>query len=254
MLDHLSSFYRMNQGILRPIQRLFWKVRPALASNPVACGLWEGLFEMRRLKLPLFDLRRLGAFVQEPVLVPGMRQEEHDIDAPLNDLLFLLHLGKRLDARRILEIGTYRAKTAYTLSLNLPLAEIVSFDLERVESFYRSALEANPLYSLRIADFAGAGADLSRERPFDLIFIDAGHRKHEVLADSKIALSILAPGGAIVWHDYRRNEFFNPGLEVPEALHELAATVPIEHAPGTTCALHWPAPAASSPDGAVDKS
>jgi hypothetical protein len=38
--------------------------------------------------------------------------------------------------------------------------------------------------------------------PFDLIFIDGAHHYDFVLSDTRNARACIAPGGAIVWHDY----------------------------------------------------
>ena len=38
--------------------------------------------------------------------------------------------------------------------------------------------------------------------PFDLIFIDGAHHYEFVARDTENARAHLAPGGAIVWHDY----------------------------------------------------
>jgi predicted O-methyltransferase YrrM len=136
-------------------------------------------------------------------------------------------------------VGTYRARTTYAFQLNAPQSKIISYDIRKVASAYRSELEQNALVELRLADFSTQKAALGAEAPFDLIFIDGGHRTAEVLADSEIAFSILSPSGVIVWHDYRVNEFFNPGLQVPEALHQLSPKYAIRRVPGTTCAVYF---------------
>jgi predicted O-methyltransferase YrrM len=38
--------------------------------------------------------------------------------------------------------------------------------------------------------------------PFDLVLIDGDHTTPYVLADTRKALSVLAAGGIILWHDY----------------------------------------------------
>jgi predicted O-methyltransferase YrrM len=98
--------------------------------------------------------------------------------------------------------------------------------------------ESSARASLRRAAFHKADS-LIREAPFEFIFIDAGHRYEEVLNDSRRALEVLSPNGCVVWHDYRLNEFFNPGLEVPEALSVIRKLngLDIRSVPATTCAV-----------------
>ena len=50
----------------------------------------------------------------------------------------------------------------------------------------------------------------------DLVYIDGGHDRETVLADTKLAREILAPGGVIVWHDYG-----NDTVEVTGAIYDL---------------------------------
>jgi predicted O-methyltransferase YrrM len=39
-------------------------------------------------------------------------------------------------------------------------------------------------------------------RPFDLAFIDGDHTSPYVLSDTRNTLSVLNPGGIVIWHDY----------------------------------------------------
>ena len=42
----------------------------------------------------------------------------------------------------------------------------------------------------------------SAQRQFDLAYIDASHRRDEVMNDSLGVWQILAPGGIVIWDDY----------------------------------------------------
>jgi len=221
----------------KPLNRAFWKIRPSLVSSPLICGAWQSFCEKGRLTLPALQEDFLHRLALEEVIIPGTRDPGHGQDAPLADLLCLLQLAQALRPKRLLEVGTYRAKTTYAFHRNLPGTEIVSYDIMRVDSPYRSYLESHSDISLRIEDFSRS-EDLRNEAPFDFIFIDAGHRYKEVLDDSAKCFEVLSPHGCIVWHDYRINEFLNPGLEVPEALGEISQRFPIYSIPGTTCAIY----------------
>jgi hypothetical protein len=218
------------------IKTLFWKMRPALVRSPLCCGLWQSVCERNRLHLPMLPARCLSDFATESVLLPGTKDLEHGQDAPLADLVFLLQLIRKLKPKSILEVGTYRAKTTFAFAQNASDAKIVSYDIARIESPYRDFLESNSLHELRIDNFS-KNTQVHSEPAFDFIFIDAGHRFDEVLSDSRICFQIVSEKGCIVWHDYRTNEFLNPGLEVPEALDVLQRERPIYAVPGTTCAL-----------------
>jgi predicted O-methyltransferase YrrM len=68
------------------------------------------------------------------------------------------------------------------------------------------------------------------EDGFDLIFIDASHSYEYVKNNSESALSILAPGDLVFWHDY-----VSP-IELTDVfryLNELGRTFPLQHIRGT---------------------
>ena len=236
---------RKLRPVLAPLHKLFWKLHPCLERSPLACGIWQAVAERNRLKLSAIDERFIQAFRRSEIILPGVREVAFGEDAPLDDIQFLLQLARWIEPRRILEVGTYRARTTYALMLNAPGAQIVSYDIQTISSEYREQLSQNSLASLRTGDFSKQKEALKAEPPFDLIFIDGGHRLHEVLIDSDIAFSVLSDRGAIVWHDYRKNQFCNPGLQVPEALHQIAPNHLVFSVPGTTCAIHL-APALQS--------
>jgi predicted O-methyltransferase YrrM len=50
----------------------------------------------------------------------------------------------------------------------------------------------------------------------DAIFIDGDHSERAVLHDSRLADTLVRPGGIIIWHDYA-----NPTVEVTRALDNL---------------------------------
>ena len=63
---------------------------------------------------------------------------------PLADMLFLLNAAKARQAKRILEVGTYRARTTYALHLNCPDATIVSYNIQVLDGEYRRRLSGQP--------------------------------------------------------------------------------------------------------------
>jgi predicted O-methyltransferase YrrM len=218
----------------------------SLKRFPLVEAAYRVLCNFGRLNLPEIAPERLIT-LDEDIVIPMASPLSADLDAPGADLFFLLSLARSLRPRRILEVGTFRARTTCALKLNCPDAAVVSYDIAAVESPYRSRVLKLPGVELRLGAFASAGPALLAEEKYDLIFVDGSHTFEDALADSRIALQIVSPAGFIVWHDYRRNIPVTHRIRVPEALDRLVAEkgCAVFHVLGTTCAIHSPALAAS---------
>ncbi len=220
--------------LLMPAYR---RLRDFCKTDPLVTGLYRKTFDRGRLTLPVINAEDLGpsaGSLELPVQYPLLAGE----DTPLPDLIFLLNLAKGRRVRRILEVGTYRARTTYALHLNCPEAQIVSYDIQALDSPFREELSRTSRVELRHASFSASAPALRAEPAFDLIFVDGSHFFEDVLADSRLALEILAPEGIVVWHDYRPNDYFRRELRVPEALNVLKRERPIYAVRGTMCAVH----------------
>jgi predicted O-methyltransferase YrrM len=200
--------------------------------------LYRKLLDRGRLTLPSIAAESLApaaGTVQFPLEYPLFAGE----DTPLEDMLFLLNLAKGRKAGRILEVGTYRARTTLAFHLNCPEAEIVSYDIQALESPFREVLRAAPGVQLRLASFIESAPALRREERFDVIFVDGSHFFEHVIADSRLALELVSPKGIIVWHDYRPNNHARQNeLRVPEALAVIRRDTPVFAVPRTMCAVH----------------
>jgi len=193
-----------------------------------------------RLKLPSRPGESFGPPAGE-IELPALYPLAGSKDTPLHDLLVLLNLARGRKAGRILEIGTFRARTTYALHLNCPEAEIVSYDIAVLESPFRNELRKTTKVQLRNASFAGSAGSLRKEKRFDFIFVDASHRFEHVLEDSRLALELVDPNGIVIWHDYRLNDFpFHAEMRVPEALNIISQRTPIYGIPNTYLAAHAP--------------
>ena len=81
------------------------------------------------------------------------------------------------------------------------------------------------------------------ERPYimngqgtcDMIFIDGSHAASYVASDSEKALKMLAPGGIILWHDYR-GRFRAPGVFT--TLNSLRKRLDLKHIDGTSLVIY----------------
>jgi len=159
-------------------------------------------------------------------------------------------------AKRIFEFGTCTGKTAYLMALNSPAdAQVITLTLppDHVDDY-----TAAPEDSTRAADDAKnesvfnkfvythtpvqdkiqqlyADSKLLDEKPYqkgmDLIFVDGSHAYSYVMSDSHKALSMVRPGGIVLWHDYR-----GPSMteDVYKALNKLSKEVPLVHIKGTS--------------------
>jgi len=206
-------------------------------QDPLITAAYRKLFNQGRLKLPAIEAETLGpaaGSIELPIQYPLFAGE----DAPLVDLLFLLNLAKGRRAQRILEVGTYRARTTYALHLNCPDATIVSYDIQVLDSAYRQLLRNKTNVFLRHRSFADSAAELRSEARYDFIFVDGSHRVEDVIKDSRLALELVSDNGIIVWHDYRPNDFFTDELRVPEGLEALRPAVSIFAVNKTMCAVH----------------
>jgi hypothetical protein len=218
------------------------RIPDSLKRFPLVEAAYSVLGNFGRLNLPAIAPEQLIGLCED-ILIPMAPPLSADLDAPGPDLFFLLSLARATRPRRILEIGTFRSRTTCALKLNCPEAKVVSYDIAEIPSPYRSRLLGLPGVELRLGSFADAGPALLAEEKYDLIFVDGSHTYRDALADSRIALQMVSPGGFVVWHDYRRNIPVTHSIRVPEALDRLVAEtgLAVYHVTGTTCAIHSPA-------------
>ena len=232
MLKHLKKIY-----LSTPIIPSIWRgLKKIVQNDPLAATLYTRVFENGKLSLDWVCPETLCP-PTDSILFPVQYPLHAGEDAPLADMLFLLNLAKGRKARRILEVGTYRARTTYAFYLNCPEAEITSYDIQNLKSKYRDMLVLEPRVSLRLESFQEAEEKLKREKQYDFIFIDGSHKVEDVVRDSLLAFKIVADGGVIIWHDYRTNGYFTPLLCVPEGLKSLPTKYKVYGVQGTTCAV-----------------
>jgi hypothetical protein len=169
----------------------------------------------------------------------------------------LCNLARR--AKTIFEFGTATGKTAYLMARNAPQAKVVTLTLAPDQALSGSHGRGDDAASIKAArqesafdTFVYSGSDVESriEQHFgdsktfdesayagamDLIFIDGDHTESYVRADTEKALRMLAPGGWLLWHDYR-GRHAAPG--VWRYLNALAATLPLVHIQGSALVAH----------------
>ena len=204
------------------------------AAGLVAHAFTLGLASPRRRHL----IARLAREADYPAPVPatlpvvpiGQITSEHtsvvlpcpeavDGNVSLLELIVLSRLVRERSPAAIFEIGTFNGRTAVTLAENAPESTTVyTLDLPRDAPTSLPILSGERKYVdksqsgdwVRGSPHAGkvrqlfgdsATFDFSHYK-VDLVFVDGSHAYDYVISDSRRALSMLRPGGMIVWHDY----------------------------------------------------
>ena len=139
------------------------------------------------------------------------------------ELKVISNLVKKWDPRRIFEIGTFQGRTTLNMAMNSNEdTEIITLDLPANQlSSTQMEIEAEEVMYVdkqvsgerfinhplkrKIKQVFGDSAtfDFSPyKNSVDFAFIDGSHAYDYVLNDSEKVLSIMRPGGIILWHDY----------------------------------------------------
>ena len=129
----------------------------------------------------------------------------------------------KLKSKKVLEVGTYDGNTALNMAANLEDGgQVVTIDLGEgeeselaleVEERLRNVVDQRIVgeqfkdtpESARIRQVLGDSATLEWSKiggPFDLAFIDGCHDYPYVVSDTKNVVSVMRPGGVVIWHDY----------------------------------------------------
>lgn len=163
----------------------------------------------------------------------GGMMHQKDIEA-LSALLL------SLKPKRIFEIGTFRGASSELMLRLLPKAEVISIafvsEATRKRQFNNDELTVEEVGALvsaenrsRYTQLIGDSHQIDAEAfvrdngRMDLVFIDGDHSREGVRQDTALARAILAPGGAIAWHDANpKQRYIDSRLFLEEDLPELA--------------------------------
>lgn len=202
-------------------------------------------------------------------LLPGSREADVQLvramdrnlvtSVTLTEVATLVVIARAVGAMKILEIGTWDGNTAVNLARNTG-AEVVTVDLppdfdrdrdtvahaidNRVNVTERDQLGRQIRESdvvSRITQVFGDSATLDWSNlggPFDLVFIDGCHDRPYVESDTRNALSVLAPDGVLVWHDYGSMEDVSSVVDEMTAAMSGRVTAALQ---GTRLAVSLPA-------------
>ena len=162
-------------------------------------------------------------------------------------------------AKRMFEFGTCTGKTTYAWAINSQdEARITTITLSPQDhALYQSDRgDAANDHKRALAEsafdrfyYSGAGVehkveqlygdskqfdDSPRHGKYDLVFVDGSHAYSYVASDTAKAISMLAPGGLMLWHDYG-----DPRVRgVYHALNELADDLPLKRIANTSLVMY----------------
>ncbi|RPJ77888.1 MAG: O-methyltransferase [Alphaproteobacteria bacterium] len=112
---------------------------------------------------------------------------------------FIGFLLRSIEARRVLELGTYTGYSALTMAENLPLdGEIITVDINETTVKLAREFWSQSEHGHKITSVLGSGLDIipTLKAPFDFVFIDADKRNY--IEYLKLAVPLLSPRGMIV--------------------------------------------------------
>lgn len=222
-------------------------------------------------KAPDAEFRRVirwsfGELEREPLnaLFPGIERTEvrvvrsYDRDPLLSmtpaEVLAVGAMVAFLEPRRLLEIGTFEGNTTINLAANAPsAAHVFTLDLppdwdrryvldvpdihDNAGVRSRTGLQfLDSSHANRITQLWGDSAefDWDEHGPYDFILIDGCHSYRYAVSDTRNALRVIRPGGALVWHDYGMLE------DVSRAVDECSRHTRVRAIQGTRLAVGFP--------------
>ena len=160
--------------------------------------------------------------------------------APLQSRFELRELAEVVRARApkvVLELGTARGGTFFVLTqVAAPDATLVSIDLPsgiggsgypawKNDIFRSFATDQQTVHLVRADSHSPATMarcrQILRDRPIDVLFIDADHSYDGVRTDYELYAPLVRPGGLICMHDVIPNPF-NEAIEVDRFWTEIA--------------------------------
>ena len=186
-------------------------VRPSAAAKAVAKEERRLVFEAMRAECRLRELP--PAAIVENVLAQAIplsainEETGHENHA---EMLYVIATAASLRPKAIFEFGTFLGRTTLHLARACPEAGVTTLDLPQEEnrwafapyvgSYFAGTAESQRIRQLRQSSFSFDPT--SYAGTMDFIWIDGDHGYDAVKNDTEKAMTMLAPGGAIMWHDF----------------------------------------------------
>jgi predicted O-methyltransferase YrrM len=212
------------------------------AEKQIKRLLADEVFEQQRKRCRLRELP-LSA------ILPGVDRQAIPIGA-INvetghsnhaEMLYVIATARHRQARRIFEFGTFMGRTTYHLAATSPEAHVWTLDLPREQNPWPFAGHVGSYFEqeperariTRLAQNSTTYDPTLLAHSMDFIWVDADHSYTGVKNDTEKAFALLAPGGAIMWHDF--------GAESPDLVDffvEFTAGRPLFRVEKTSVLLH----------------
>jgi len=112
---------------------------------------------------------------------------------------FIGFLLRSIEAKRVLELGTFTGYSALTMAENLPIdGEIFTVDINESTVKLAQTFWGQSKHGHKIQSLLGSGLDIipTLKAPFDFVFIDADKRNY--IEYLKLTVPMLSPRGMIV--------------------------------------------------------
>lgn len=156
------------------------------------------------------------------------------------DMVYVCAIPKLREAKKIFEIGTYRGQTTCGFADVCEDAEIYTLNLPpdqdgRYGEYIGSFIKTSP-NKQRIHQVFSDSKDFDTkpyQKTMDFVFVDGDHSYEYVKNDTEKAFELLAPNGAIAWHD-----FAGKSEGVVRFLRELAFEKPLMRIRNTCLVLY----------------
>ena len=146
----------------------------------------------------------------------------------IQELVSVLGICSIYPSGNLLEIGSFRGRTALNIIYNFPDLKTFTFDLpdqinnekglkynlvesDKAQAFHHKKKELKVKYKeyfSKINSLEGDSAiyDFSKyDNFFDIIIVDGSHKYENVVIDSENAIKMIKKNGYIIWHDYSKD-------------------------------------------------
>lgn len=138
---------------------------------------------------------------------------------------FIGFLLRSIEAKRVLELGTFTGYSALTMAENLANdGEIITVDINEVNVALAKEFWSQSSHGYKILSLLGNGLDIipTLKAPFDFVFIDADKRNY--IDYLKLTVPMLSPKGIIVIDNVLWSGKVLPDSELDKSEHHDRST------------------------------
>lgn len=130
----------------------------------------------------------------------GARKFESGLMA--REITVFCGIVKKEAPRRAVEIGTWWAMSTEMILEMSPECEVVTIDYKDQKLTRPPELgPPDPRIQFVVENSKTVRLPTDWYGSADLVFVDGDHRRNGVINDTRLAMSLVAPGGLIIWHD-----------------------------------------------------